>query len=135
VCLAIVPTYAQIGLAAPVLAVCCRLAQGFSLGGEVGCNTAFLIEAASTRNRGLIVSWQGASQYIAATAGSFTGLALTHLLPPPLFETLGWRIAFLLGAATLPFGIWLRRGLPETLHQPETTTTSFPISPPSPRTR
>jgi MFS family permease len=126
VCLAIIPPYAQIGLAAPVLAVCCRLAQGFSLGGEVGCNTAFLIEAASTRNRGLIVSWQGASQYIAATAGSFTGLALTHLLPPPLFETLGWRIAFLLGAATLPFGIWLRRGLPETLHQPETTTIAGP---------
>jgi MFS family permease len=115
--LAIVPPYARIGLAAPVLAVCCRLVQGFSLGGEVGCNTAFLVEAASRGERGLLVSWQGASQYIAATAGSLAGLALTHLLSPAMFDAWGWRIAFLLGAATLPFGIWLRRGLPETLHR------------------
>jgi MFS family permease len=118
--LAIVPPYAAIGLAAPVLAIACRLLQGFSLGGEVGCNTAFLIEAARAEDRGLMVSWQGASQYIAAAAGSFTGLALTRLLTPALFEAWGWRIAFLLGAATLPFGVWLRRGLPETLHQAET---------------
>jgi MFS family permease len=117
--LAIVPPYAAIGLAAPILAIACRLLQGFSLGGEVGCNTAFLIEAASPRNRGMIVAWQGASQNIAAAIGVLTGLALTRLLSPAVFEAFGWRIAFLIGAATLPFGIWLRRGLPETLHREE----------------
>jgi MFS family permease len=95
------------------------MAQGFSLGGEVGSNSAFLVEAASPGRRGLIVSWQGASQYIAGTAGSLAGVILTALLPPALFDAWGWRIAFLLGAATLPFGIWLRHGLPETLHAPE----------------
>jgi MHS family citrate/tricarballylate:H+ symporter-like MFS transporter len=128
--LAIVPSYATIGLAAPILAVACRMLQGFSLGGEVGCNTAFLVEAAAARDRGLMVSWQGASQYIAATAGSFVGLVLTRLLSPDLFDAWGWRIAFLLGAATLPFGVWLRRGLPETLHQSESWAPQAPADEP-----
>lgn len=120
VALALIPPYAAIGVAAPVLAVLVRMIQGFSLGGEVGCNTAFLMEAASPRRRGLVVSWQGASQYIASAAASLVGLALTRLLAPTAFEAYGWRIAFLLGALTLPFGLWLRRSLPETLHEPET---------------
>jgi MHS family citrate/tricarballylate:H+ symporter-like MFS transporter len=120
VALAVIPSYAAIGVAAPVLAILVRMIQGFSLGGEVGCNTAFLMEAASLRRRGLVVSWQGASQYIASAAASLVGLALTRLLAPDAFEAYGWRIAFLLGALTLPFGLWLRRSLPETLHEPET---------------
>ena len=119
VALALIPTYAAIGVAAPILAIAVRMVQGFSLGGEVGCNTAFLMEAASLRRRGLVVSWQGASQYIAAAAAGLAGLALTRLLSPSVFEAYGWRIAFLLGAITLPFGLWLRRSLPETLHDPE----------------
>jgi MFS family permease len=119
VALALIPPYAAIGLAAPILAILVRMIQGFSLGGEVGCNTAFLMEAATPRGRGLIVSWQGASQYIAAATAGMVGLVLTRLLAPPVFEAYGWRIAFLLGAITLPFGLWLRRGLPETLHDPE----------------
>jgi MFS transporter, MHS family, citrate/tricarballylate:H+ symporter len=120
VVLALIPPYAAIGVAAPILAILVRMVQGFSLGGEVGCNTAFLMEAASPRRRGLVVSWQGASQFIASAAASLVGLALTRLLAPDAFEAYGWRIAFLLGALTLPFGLWLRRSLPETLHQPET---------------
>ena len=120
VALALIPPFAMIGVAAPVLAILIRMIQGFSLGGEVGCNTAFLTEAASPRRRGLVVSWQGASQFIAAAAASLVGLMLTQLLPGALFEAYGWRIAFLLGALTLPFGLWLRRNLPETLHDPTT---------------
>lgn len=118
--MALIPPFSVIGVAAPILAVVSRMAQGFSLGGEVGSNSAFLVEAASPARRGLIVSWQGASQYIAGTAGSLAGFALTALMPSDLFDAYGWRIAFLLGAATLPFGLWLRRGLPETLHAPDT---------------
>jgi MFS family permease len=120
VALAVIPPFSVIGVAAPVLAICVRMIQGFSLGGEVGCNTAFLMEASSPARRGLVVSWQGASQFIAAATASLVGLALTRLLAPAVFETYGWRIAFLLGALTLPFGLWLRRSLPETLHEPET---------------
>ena len=82
--MALIPPYAAIGLAAPVLAVIARMLQGFSLGGEIGSNTAFLLEAAPPQTRGLIVSWQGASQMIAILVGSLVGVLLSSLLPANL---------------------------------------------------
>jgi len=120
IALALMPSYAAIGIAAPVLAVVARMVQGFSLGGEVGPTTAYLMEAAAPGRRGLAVSWQGASQQIAATAGALVGLLLSELMTPAALDSYGWRIAFLIGAITLPFGLWMRSGLPETLHLPET---------------
>ena len=117
--MALIPTYATIGLAAPVLAVIARMAQGFSLGGEIGSNTAFLAEAAPIAKRGLVVSWQGASQSLALIAGGSVGVVLTSVLPPEALDAYGWRIAFLLGAAAVPFGLWLRYNLPETLYMHE----------------
>jgi MFS family permease len=118
--LAITPSYETIGVAAPIIVILARLAQGFSLGGEVGPTTAYLMEAASARHRGLAVSFQPASQQIAATAGALVGEILSLTMTSDALDTYGWRIAFLLGAATLPFGLWLRRNLPETLHRAET---------------
>lgn len=60
--IALAPTYAQAGLAAPLIIVLARLIQGFSAGGEVGASTTMLIEYASPRNRGYYASWQFASQ-------------------------------------------------------------------------
>jgi MFS transporter, MHS family, citrate/tricarballylate:H+ symporter len=114
--MALIPSYRTIGIAAPLLAVLARMTQGFALGGEVGANTAFLAEAAQDLRRGYIVSWQGASQFIALSAGSLVGVALTSLLSPSGLEAYGWRIAFLLGATVVPFGYWMRSRLPETLH-------------------
>ena len=125
--LALIPSYATIGIAAPVVAVGARLVQGFSLGGEVGPTTAYLLEAAPLRQRGLAVSWQGASQGIAGTLAGLVGLALSTMLTPAALDGYGWRIAFLLGAVTLPFGLWLRRSLPETLHTPEPTAGARPV--------
>ncbi len=119
VALALIPSYDAIGVAAPVLAIVARLAQGFSLGGEVGPTTAYLMEAAAADKRGIAVAWQPASQQIAATAGSLMGLALSALLSSEALESYGWRIAFLFGALTLPFGLWMRSNLPETLHRRE----------------
>lgn len=118
--MALTPTYAQIGIAAPILAILARMVQGFSLGGEIGSNTAFLLEAAPVEKRGLIVSWQSASQYLALVAGGLVGVLLTAVLPSDALDTYGWRIAFLLGAVTVPFGFWMRTNLPETLHAHET---------------
>ena len=120
IALALIPSYRQIGIAAPILAVIARMVQGFSLGGEVGPTTAYLLEAAPLHRRGLAVSWQGA-QGIAATLGALVGVGVSSVLPPAALDAYGWRIAFLLGAVTLPFGLWIRRGLPETLHAPEAT--------------
>jgi MFS family permease len=116
--MALIPPYARIGLAAPILAVLARLVQGFSLGGEIGSNTAYLAEAARPERRGWVVSWQGASQLMALIAGNLVGTVITSWLSPAQVQSYGWRIALLLGAATVPFGLWLRSALPETLHAP-----------------
>jgi len=116
---ALIPPYAKIGIAAPVLAVIARMVMGFSLGGEVGPTTALLLEAAPVAKRGLMVSWQGASQSIASTVGGLVGFILAAALTPAALDSYGWRIAFLLGGVTVPFGLWIRRTLPETLHQVE----------------
>lgn len=117
--MALIPPYSVIGAWAPVLAILARIVQGVSLGGEVGSIMAFLTEAGPPRRRGLTVAWQPASQAIAAVAGSSIGLILAATMPPQFLDAWGWRIAFLLGALTVPFGLMLRRTLPETLHAPE----------------
>jgi MFS family permease len=121
--LAVTPSYEAIGVAAPIVVILARLAQGFSLGGEVGPTTAYLMEAASTNHRGLAVSFQPASQQVAATAGALVGEILSLTMTSDALDSYGWRIAFLLGAATLPVGLWLRRTLPETLHREEAPAT------------
>ena len=126
--LAIIPPYSMLGLAAPVLAVLARLVQGFSLGGEVGANTVFLAEVALPERRAETVSWQGVSQLIALVMGSLVGAALAGLLPAGSLDTYGWRIAFLLGASTVPVGYWLRGHLRETLHEGEAGTPPVPGS-------
>ncbi|WP_420133327.1 MFS transporter, partial [Rhodopseudomonas sp.] len=113
--ISLTPSYAQIGLAAPVIVILARLAQGFALGGEVGPTTAYLLEIAPAERRAQIVAWQPTSQQIAATSGALVGFALSKLLSPAELEAYGWRIAFLIGAACLPFGLWMRRSLPETV--------------------
>lgn len=115
--LALTPGYNTIGYAAPVIAVFARLIQGFALGGEVGSATAYLIESADTYRRGTAVSWQGGSQQIAATLGSLVGFLLSLRLSEAELVTYGWRIALLLGALIVPFAIWIRSSLPETLHK------------------
>jgi MFS family permease len=114
--MALIPPYSMIGIAAPVLAVAARMVMGFSLGGEVGPTTAYLLEAAPVRRRGFMVSWQGASQAIAGMMGGAVGFGLSMVMTPSALDAYGWRIAFLLGAVTVPLGLWVRRGLPETLH-------------------
>ena len=126
--LALIPPYSRIGLAAPILAVAARMVQGFSLGGEVGPNTAYLLEAAPAERRGLIVALQGASQNVAAIVGSLVGLGLAATLSAAALGDYGWRIAFLLGVATVPFALLVRRALPETLDPAERAAPRPPIA-------
>src|SRR6201996_6813281 len=113
--LALTPSYASIGIAAPIIVIIARMVQGFSLGGEVGPTTAYLMESAAPGRRALAVSWQPASQQIAATAGALVGTVLARVMTEADLTSYGWRIAFLLGAACLPFGLYLRAKLPETV--------------------
>jgi MFS family permease len=116
--LALTPSYASIGLAAPIIVVICRLVQGLALGGEVGPASVFLIEIAPEGKRGLYSSWQLASQGLAALAASGCGLALSYLLSPADLAAWGWRIPFVLCLALIPVALFLRRSMPETLQAP-----------------
>ena len=113
--LALTPSYAMIGMGAPVVAVLFRLIQGFALGGEVGPNAAFLLEAAPPHRRGLYLSMHAASADASALTAGLIGLALSASLSPAALDAWGWRVAFLAGASIVPFGLALRRGLTETL--------------------
>jgi MFS family permease len=112
--LALTPSYASIGIAAPILLVLFRLVQGFALGGEVGPSTAYLVEAAPPLKRGLYVALQYATQDIAVLTAGLIGLILSSLLDPAALDSWGWRFAFLIGVAVVPVGLWMRRRLPET---------------------
>jgi MHS family citrate/tricarballylate:H+ symporter-like MFS transporter len=117
--ISLTPSYDAIGLAAPIIVVMARMVQGFALGGEVGPTTAYLLEIAPPERRALAVSWQPASQQIAATAGALVGVILSKTMAPEALDAYGWRLAFLIGAVCLPFGLWMRRALPETIPQDE----------------
>jgi MFS family permease len=113
--LAVTPTFDRIGVAAPILVLASRLVQGFALGGEVGPTTAFLIEAAPSGRRGFFGTWQYASQSLANLTAGLIGFGLSNVLSAASLDSWGWRVPFLLGAAMLPLGWYLRNDLPETL--------------------
>jgi len=113
--LALTPSYAVAGMLAPLLAVFFRLLQGFALGGEVGPNIAYLMEAAPPGRRGFYISLNFASADLAVLVAGLVGFGLASALSPDQLEAWGWRIAFLLGAAIVPFALRLRRTLIETL--------------------
>lgn len=113
--LALTPSYAQIGIAAPILLLTFRLLQGFALGGQVGPSTAFLIESAPPARRGLYVGLQYGTQDLAVLGAGLVGYTLSSQLSASALDAWGWRLAFLIGATIVPLGLFLRRGLPETL--------------------
>ncbi len=113
--MAFTPTYAQIGLVAPLMVLAARLTQGFAMGGDIGSTTTFLLEAAPADRRGFNTAWQLATQGVATVASGLVGLWVAHLFGAEGLQVWGWRAAFMLGALILPFGLMLRRGLPETM--------------------
>jgi MFS transporter, MHS family, citrate/tricarballylate:H+ symporter len=116
--LPLIPSYASIGVLAPILAIAFRLLQGFALGGEVGPSTAFLMEAAPPLRRGLYISLQATSADFAVCIAGLVGVGLASVLDAPALDAWGWRVALLLGAAIIPVGFVLRRTLDETLRTP-----------------
>jgi MFS family permease len=114
--LALTPTYASIGIVAPILVIVFRLVQGFALGGEVGPTTAYMIEAAPVRRRGLYGSMQYATQDASSLVAALIAVGLTALLTAQQMQDWGWRITFLVGVLIVPFGLYMRNRLPETMH-------------------
>ncbi len=106
--IAICPSYASIGVAAPAVLLIARLVQGFSNGGEFGASSAFLVEMAPPGRRAFFGSWQQVTVSASHLIVSAIGTALAFSLSSDAMHGWGWRVAFLLGAALGLIGFWLR---------------------------
>jgi len=113
--IAVTPTYASIGIAAPVLLGLARMVQGLSLGGEYGTSATYLSEVADPKHRGFYSSFQ----YVTLIGGQLCAI-LVLLLLQQVFLTAeqlrawGWRIPFLVGAFLAVVALLMRRDLHET---------------------
>ena len=108
------PTYAAIGVAAPLIMVLARLLQGFATGGEFASATSFLIESAPAHRRGFYGSWQMVGQGLAVLISALLGALITRNLTAEALDSWGWRVPFLLGLVIGPVGLFIRRHLQET---------------------
>ena len=112
--IAICPTYASIGIAAPIFVLVGRLLQGFSAGVELGGVSVYLFEISTPGNRGFYTSFQSASQQVAIFAAAIIGFALSESMGADTIAAWGWRIPFFIGCIIIPFIFVLRRTLEET---------------------
>jgi MHS family citrate/tricarballylate:H+ symporter-like MFS transporter len=114
VVIAVCPTYATIGIAAPVIVLIGRLLQGFSAGVELGGVSVYLAEIATPGNRGFYTSFQSSSQQVAIFVAAIIGFALSEMMPAATVAAWGWRIPFFIGCLIIPVIFVLRRSLEET---------------------
>jgi MFS family permease len=112
--IAVLPGYAVLGLAAPLLVLLGRLVQGFSAGVELGGVAVYLSEIAPPGHKGFYVSWQSGSQQAAVMFTSALGIVLATYFSAAQMAVWGWRIPLLAGCALLPLLLVLRRSLEET---------------------
>lgn len=114
VALGLLPTYATIGAAAPILLVSLRVLQGLAYGGEWGGAILIAVEHAPERRKILYgaIPQVGATLGVALAAGSL--LLIGTVVSPAAFQAWGWRIPFLLGAALIVVGIVIRTRMEET---------------------
>jgi hypothetical protein len=109
----VLPSYAQVGVIAPVLLIALRLAQGLALGGEYGGAATYVAEHAPFGRRGLYTSWIQTT----ATLGLFLSLLVilfTRSWLGPAFDTWGWRIPFLASVVLLVVSVYIRMQLAES---------------------
>src|SRR6201987_4792664 len=113
--IAVTPTYASIGILAPIVLAFARIIQGLSLGGEYGTSATYLTEMADERNRGFYSSFQ----YVTLIGGQLCALVVLLLLQKVFLtneeiRAWGWRIPFVVGAGLAIVAAVMRRNLYET---------------------
>ena len=107
--LGLIPPFAVIGIAAPLLVVCARLLQGIAAGGAVGGATAMLTEHAPSGRAGYFASWQAASQAGALLLGALTAAIVTAVVSPTQLDAWGWRLPFFVSLLIVPLALYIRR--------------------------
>lgn len=111
--MAFAPTYASIGVGAPIVLMVSRLIQGFSAGGEFGSATTFMTENAQ-QHKAYYASWQVATQGGAMLLAGLSGWLLFSFLDPAALSSWGWRLPFIFGILIGPVGLWIRAKMDET---------------------
>lgn len=109
----LLPGYASIGIAAPILLVVLRMLQGLAIGGEYGGAAIYVAEHAPDHKRGAYTSWI----QVTATAGLLLSLLVIlacRKLTGPAFDDWGWRLPFLLSLALLAISTWIRLSMHES---------------------
>jgi MHS family citrate/tricarballylate:H+ symporter-like MFS transporter len=114
VLIALVPGYAAIGVAAPILVLLGRLLQGFSAGAEMGGVSVYLAEISTPGHTGFYTSWQSASQQVAIVVAAALGYTINATMQAAEIADWGWRIPFFIGCVIIPFIFIIRRSLEET---------------------
>jgi MHS family citrate/tricarballylate:H+ symporter-like MFS transporter len=112
--IAFTPSYAAIGVAAPLIVFVGRLLQGFSAGVELGGVSVYLSEIAPAEHKGFYVSWQSASQQVAIMLSAVLSYGLAVRMTPAEVAAWGWRIPFFVGCLIVPVIFVIRRSLQET---------------------
>jgi MHS family proline/betaine transporter-like MFS transporter len=107
----LLPSYASIGIAAPILLVLCRLAQGLSMGGETSGAYSFIVESAPEGERGKWIGMTLAFVYLPTTLAALFIFAVHALVGESAYNDWGWRIAFVAGGVIAVVGFWIRRAL------------------------
>ncbi len=111
----LIPSYAAIGFAAPVLITVLRVFQGFGAGGEWGGVGSYLTELGGSNKRGFYSSFQQVFILASILIGTLTGLYVNSYFPTAFVDSIGWRLPFIIGGLILiPFAYYLRRKLPES---------------------
>jgi MFS family permease len=108
------PTYAQVGIASPLMFIGLRILQGLALGGEWGGAAIYIVEHASKNKRGAASSWLGASAAFGLAGALIVVLITRAILGVEAFDAWGWRIPFLISAVLLGISIWIRLKLHES---------------------
>jgi MFS transporter, MHS family, proline/betaine transporter len=110
------PTYSQIGLAAPILLVMLRIFQGVSVGGEYTGSITFVLEHAPKEKRGWLTSWISVGGGLGFLIGSGVGAILTASFTSQELNDWAWRLPFLTGSVIAVLGFLMRRHLSEPEH-------------------
>ncbi|WP_167097791.1 MFS transporter [Mycobacterium sp. DL592] len=113
--IALVPSQARIGMAAPIILIVARLVQGFATGGEYGTSATYMSEAATRERRGFFSSFQYVTLVGGHVLAQFTLLILQSVLTDEQLHEFGWRIAFAVGGVAAVVVFWLRRTMDESL--------------------
>lgn len=110
----VVPTYAQIGVAGPILLILLRILQGFSAGGEWGGAALLSVEHAPVNKRGLFGAYPQIGVPIGMILATFVMYVLSTSLTEDQFMSWGWRIPFLLSVVLIAVGYFIRRSVSES---------------------